>query len=175
MGWTTPKTWADEDPFTAAILNTHIRDNLADLKSDVQALEGAAGGTRYYKSSVITSNLSLSSTSWADISGISFNMTVTAGDVWKFTFFIGYFQEGRSTDFDLIIDNTHRNYTANGLDGWGEFGDAESGTHILVDVITNLAAGTRAIKMRYKAESGQDAAAIRGDRGPAFLLAEKLN
>lgn len=33
MPWTTPKTWALDDPLDASTLNTHIRDNLDYLKS----------------------------------------------------------------------------------------------------------------------------------------------
>jgi hypothetical protein len=33
MAWTTPKTWATSDLTTAALFNTHIKDNLAHLKT----------------------------------------------------------------------------------------------------------------------------------------------
>lgn len=32
MGWTAPKTWVANELVTAALLNTHLRDNLAYLK-----------------------------------------------------------------------------------------------------------------------------------------------
>lgn len=33
MVWSTPKTWTDGEPVTAAALNTQIRDNLSDLNA----------------------------------------------------------------------------------------------------------------------------------------------
>lgn len=33
MAWTTPKTWATSDPTTAALFNTHLKDNLSHLKT----------------------------------------------------------------------------------------------------------------------------------------------
>lgn len=34
MAWTSPRTWAVSEFVTAALLNTHVRDNLLFLKSD---------------------------------------------------------------------------------------------------------------------------------------------
>lgn len=39
MAWTTPRTWVSGELVTAALLNTHVRDNLSYLK-DVPALNG---------------------------------------------------------------------------------------------------------------------------------------
>ena len=33
MAWTDPKTWADGDVVTASELNTHVRDNLTELRA----------------------------------------------------------------------------------------------------------------------------------------------
>ena len=41
MAWTTPRTWADGDIPTAALLNTHVRDNLNALSTHTHS--GAAG------------------------------------------------------------------------------------------------------------------------------------
>ncbi len=35
MAWTTPRTWVDAEVVTAAIMNTHVRDNLTDLDARV--------------------------------------------------------------------------------------------------------------------------------------------
>lgn len=43
MAWTSPRTWAVSEFVTAALLNTHVRDNLLFLKSD--PLIGSATGT----------------------------------------------------------------------------------------------------------------------------------
>lgn len=33
MAWTTPRTWTDGEVVTASIMNTHIRDNLLELRA----------------------------------------------------------------------------------------------------------------------------------------------
>lgn len=43
MAWTAPRFWVTGEMATAALLNTHIRDNLLSLGSD-HAHGGAAGG-----------------------------------------------------------------------------------------------------------------------------------
>ena len=42
MAWTTPRTWVVGEVPTAAIMNTHVRDNLTHLGS-THAHNGAAG------------------------------------------------------------------------------------------------------------------------------------
>lgn len=34
MAWTTPRTWTTGELVTAALMNTHVRDNLSDLHQD---------------------------------------------------------------------------------------------------------------------------------------------
>lgn len=41
MAWTTPRTWVTSELVTASIMNTHVRDNLSFLKSEVEALRAA--------------------------------------------------------------------------------------------------------------------------------------
>ncbi len=38
MAWTTPRTWVTDEVLTAALLNTHLRDNLNWLKTRVDTL-----------------------------------------------------------------------------------------------------------------------------------------
>ena len=38
MGWTTPRTWTTGETVTAAEMNTHVRDNDAYLKTEVDSL-----------------------------------------------------------------------------------------------------------------------------------------
>lgn len=48
VSWTTPRTWADEELVTAALLNTHVRDNLShlnEMKSPVGAIAIYAGAS----------------------------------------------------------------------------------------------------------------------------------
>ena len=41
MGWTSPRTWVDDEIVTAALLNTHVRDN--ELFLDTHGHSGASG------------------------------------------------------------------------------------------------------------------------------------
>lgn len=43
MAWTTPKTWANLDPLIASEFNTQFRDNLNDLDSRVDSINGKLG------------------------------------------------------------------------------------------------------------------------------------
>lgn len=50
MAWTSPRTWSVGEVLTAALLNTHLRDNLNFLKSRPDVIRGsisAAGGVVY--------------------------------------------------------------------------------------------------------------------------------
>lgn len=40
MAWTAPRDWTTGELVTASIMNTHVRDNLVDLRTDVDYLEG---------------------------------------------------------------------------------------------------------------------------------------
>lgn len=41
MAWTTPRTWVDGELVTAALLNTHVRDNLNAIGPHVQVVKSA--------------------------------------------------------------------------------------------------------------------------------------
>lgn len=43
MSWTSPRTWVAGETLTAALLNTHVRDNEIDIDSRLDALESAQG------------------------------------------------------------------------------------------------------------------------------------
>jgi hypothetical protein len=46
MAWTTPRTWAASETVTASLMNTHLRDNLNYLKTEVDGgLTMSKGGT----------------------------------------------------------------------------------------------------------------------------------
>ena len=40
MGWTTPRTWASGEVVTAALLNTHLRDNLLETAPGLVTTDG---------------------------------------------------------------------------------------------------------------------------------------
>ena len=50
MAWTTPRTWVVNEVLTAALLNTHVRDNLLELAPDVawwKVVQGFIEGGNY--------------------------------------------------------------------------------------------------------------------------------
>jgi hypothetical protein len=55
MAWTAPRTWVTAELVTAALMNTHVRDNLKELYH----LIGSFGGSDYSVSPELTWNLML--------------------------------------------------------------------------------------------------------------------
>ena len=68
MAWTAPRTWVTGETVTAALMNTHIRDNLL-----------AIGGTFVYKSADETVNNSITLQDDNDL-----KFTVGANELWLF-------------------------------------------------------------------------------------------
>lgn len=75
--WTSPKTWADAIALTAAELNTYVRDNLQYLYDRL--------GTQ---SAVLSSDVTKSSASFSDLTGLSF--TCTSGKNYSVRGFLTY-------------------------------------------------------------------------------------
>lgn len=68
MAWTTPRTWAAAEVVTAALLNTHLRDNLdflALFNNDTLATDSG-------------SSISVSAASFTQLTGISASLTTRA-------------------------------------------------------------------------------------------------
>lgn len=66
MAWTTPRTWVAGETVTAAIMNTHVRDNLT-----------AAATTFIADSGAVVSSVTLSTTSaFASPATVTFTLTV---------------------------------------------------------------------------------------------------
>lgn len=68
--WTTPKTWVTDELVTAAMLNTHLRDNLNALKTPpTYSFDGPL-------------TLSTTSTNWVDMhSSLTCTLVTTGGDL----------------------------------------------------------------------------------------------
>ncbi len=71
MGWTSPRTWIAAEIVTAALMNTHVRDNLSALADRIQLVRKSADET-------VTS-----STTLQDDDELLF--TAVAGSSYKFT------------------------------------------------------------------------------------------
>lgn len=59
MAWTTPKTWAVNEPLTAADLNTYVRDNMLAV----------FGGSAFDQTNIDLTALTTTSTSWTNAGG----------------------------------------------------------------------------------------------------------
>lgn len=97
--WTTPKTYADSVALTAAELNTYQRDNLQYLYDRV--------GTQ---SAVLSSDVTKSSASFSDLTGLSF--TCTSGKNYLVQGFLTY--EHSTTTGGPIISFSYPSGSARG-------------------------------------------------------------
>lgn len=67
MAWTSPRTWVDGETVTAALMNTHVRDNLNALKSRIDTalpynITTSSSGFSSFTTSTFLQVLSLSLT-----------------------------------------------------------------------------------------------------------------
>lgn len=165
MAWTQPKTWSSE-PLTSSDLNTHLRDNLEELKDPPSG--------DYTLNEV--SDYTTTSTTFVDVDATNLSVTLTTngGDV--FVFFAPLVGLGSSqvVFFDLDVDGT-------GLGGDdGIVAAVPSGVGIAIPVmamITGLAAGSHTIKLQWKVSGGTatlyaGAGTSNGDVHPQFIVRE---
>lgn len=68
MAWTAPRTWVTGEIVTAAIMNTHVRDNLLHIKT--------VGNLVYFEEALASANLTLSTTA-ADVTGATHTYTTS--------------------------------------------------------------------------------------------------
>lgn len=145
MAWTAPRTWVTDEVVTAALLNTHLRDNLIALKdppsSDYVLNEGADDTT--------------SSTSFGDVDATNLSLTITTvgGDV--FVHFHGSFAGLSSGNFvflDVDVDGVRH-----GSDDGIIQAEALSGDMHAISfsrLITGLAAASHTFKLQWKVSGG---------------------
>lgn len=88
MAWTAPRTWIDGEVPTAALLNTHLRDNLAILKT----IRDASGKLS-----------ALDSTTLADLSAANLTEIAHAAAANSFTAGRSRFNQGASVRFVLPV------------------------------------------------------------------------
>lgn len=69
MAWTAPITWVDNDLVTAALMNTHLRDNLNALKTPPGII------------TVPNTNFDTSSTSYVDVTNAVVTFTTAGGSI----------------------------------------------------------------------------------------------
>jgi hypothetical protein len=148
MGWTEPKTWTAE-PLVATDLNTHLRDNLNELKDPP---------TAHYELNE-SADYSTTSTTFVNVDGTKLSLTITTsgGDV--MVAFHGYVRPGNNGD-QLYLDVEMDGARIGGDDGIIAAMRAASGstpTRIpmsFVRLITGLAAGSHTFKLQWKVSAG---------------------
>lgn len=138
--WTAPRTWATNDLITAALLNQHLRDNLEALKTPP---------TAHYEMNE-AADITLSSTTWADVS-TKFNLTITTsgGDI--LVGFCGAILAPSTglTYFDIMVDGV----AVSGDDGMiliYEPNTASIQNASFTRLLTGYGSGSHTIKLRYK-------------------------
>lgn len=72
MSWTAPRTWVTGEVVTAALLNTHIRDNQIDLDRRTSPV-----------GSVVATSQTTTATSYSDLASVGPAVTVTIGSTGK--------------------------------------------------------------------------------------------
>lgn len=145
MTYTSPRTWVVGELVTAALLNVHLRDNLAALKAPPTAKYLVNEGADY----------TTTSSSFADVDATDLNLsiTTTGGDV--LVTFVGSTNNSgaNAAYFDLIMDGATR---AGGDDGLLlHMGTA--GTYLPVVIIylyQSVSAGVHTFKLQWKVAAG---------------------
>lgn len=142
MAWTQPKTWTNE-PLVAGDMNTHLRDNLEELKEPPQ------GGTEIDNAS----NYSTTSTVFVDVDATDFSTTINTngGDV-LVTLCATVVGSSNWAYFDIDVDGS-RVGDDDGIikkHNSGGSGDAV----MLYFWVKGLAAGSHTFTLQWKANSG---------------------
>jgi hypothetical protein len=140
MAWTQPKTWSSE-PLTSSDLNTHLRDNLEELKDPPSEQYVLNQGTDY----------TTTSTSWVNVdnTNLAFTLTTNGGDVLVHVH-LPVVGSGGIVYLDLEVDGTR-------LAGDDGLARAAAGGVAIVSftrLITGLAAGSHTIKLQWKVGAG---------------------
>jgi hypothetical protein len=168
--WTTPKTWAAGELVTAAMLNTHIRDNLEYLKTPPAA--------SYILNE--SGDYATTSTSFVNVDGTKLALTIaTAGGDVLVGFsgtIINTSGTAGHTFFDVEVDTVR---TA-GDDGYIAVSPAGAGTRspvTFLKLIQGLSAGSHTFKLQWKVAAGtaslfSGAGSSNGDLHPQFFVRE---
>lgn len=167
MAWTTPKTWADNELVTAALMNEQVRDNMAYLKiaSDT--------AFNHFTCSSNTAYTTTTSGSFSDIdaTNLAGSLTTTGGPVligvsgnWKVS--------GTGIDMcvDVMIDGSRIGHAT-----YGSLLMQSSASNLYSPVswsqIRALAAGSHTFKLQWRTSSGTLSI---GPYGTHFYVVELL-
>jgi hypothetical protein len=165
--WSSPRSWSVGELVTAALLNTHLRDNLEFLKTPPTA--------SYVLNE--SSDYTTTSTSFVNVDNTKLALTITSagGDV--LVGFCGVI--AASTNLNAFFDVEVDGVRLAGDDGLVVNGAASGGRYTVTffRLITGLAAGSHTFKLQWKTSAGTltlyaGAGSGSGDVHPQFFVRE---
>lgn len=167
MAWTTPMTAVHNQQWTAALWNTHVRDNLLETMPGKATTAGRwfistgvnAIVERRIESAVVATSQSTTSTSYTNLTTSGPAVSTVATGTRALVFFsasidmttassqgfISYAVSGATT----IASNDARSALSDGMPGSGN-ANAYGGCHM----VTNLNSGNNTFTMQYRSSSG---------------------
>jgi hypothetical protein len=166
MTWTTPRTWTAGEKVTAALLNTHLKDNLDALKNPPKLLVANTNG----------SNFTTTSTTFANISTTYFEVTITTaveGDVvigGHFSIRCSGSATTRIVTLELVRETSGVTTSLTGGQGFMVLQGATGTTHpvTLNFLAEDVPAGTHKFRLQWKVENVADTATLFAQNGGVF-------
>lgn len=143
MPYTSPRTWLVGEVPTAAIFNTHLRDNLIALKDPPTAIYNVNEAADY----------STSSTSFVDVDGtdLALSITTTGGDI--LVGFVGnVVNNANCAAFDVTLDGVRQA----GDEGIIQAGHIRSDHALPVSfayLIRSVSAGAHTVKLQWRVDA----------------------
>jgi hypothetical protein len=165
--WSSPKTWSAGELVTAALMNSHLRDNFDFLKTPPTALYILNESADY----VVTS------ASFVNVDGTKLALTITTagGDV--LVGFCGSCLAASGTVFwDVEVDGS-RTGGDDGLFATTPFSSSARAPATFFKLIQGLSPGLHTFKLQWKANAGSmtllaGAGTSNGDIHPQFFVRE---
>lgn len=169
MAWTTPKTWQTAELVTAALLNTHVRDNLNILAAPALTVVTYRAGSDYVATS----------TSFADVdaTNLAGSITLTFATRIRFTVALAATYAAVSGTYgawDILVDGTTR--VGNATYGLGQCTTVYgSGNFTTSGIITGLTAGAaHTFKLQFKETNAADTLTLLNTSHYITIIAEEV-
>ena len=154
MSWTAPRTWVTGEIVTAAIMNTHIRDNQVDLDRRTSPTEAT-----------VNTGQSTSSTSYTDLATAGPAVTVTIGATGKAL--VAIYTSAANTTNNYALAS----YAVSGATtvAASDLSSVQHGNSIAIRagatlLQTGLSAGSNTFTMKYRKDAGAGTADFTGRR-----------
>lgn len=156
MAWTTPRNWSAAEIVGATMFNTHLRDNLNELKYPP------------FSQSILSEAWSGYATAYTGISSLSATININGGDV---LCHLACYVSGGAPTFNLLINQSGYTSANSGL----AFVLPGAAERVVFSVwVTGLASGTHVIQPVFKC-SGAKSATFRGHVSPTIFWAREVS